>query len=87
MIPAGFRRRISSRGIEKGWISQYTFSSRTRRAMSWVYWEPKSRTTIMGGPSRDGAPARPSRGRGFVGTGSGFPRSRPGVNGGSSGVR
>src|ERR1051325_5368230 len=26
----------------KGWISQYTPASRTRRAINWVTWEPKS---------------------------------------------
>src|SRR5438445_9524359 len=30
-----------------GWISQYTCSSRTRRAMSCVYWAPKSRISIL----------------------------------------
>jgi len=28
--------------VPGGRISEYTCSSRSRRAMSWVYWEPKS---------------------------------------------
>src|SRR2546423_1842198 len=43
MMAMGWRRRMSSSGIEYGWISEYTASSRTRRAMSWVNCEPKSR--------------------------------------------
>src|SRR5689334_17725811 len=46
MIPLG--RKARSRSAERSgrWISQYTFSSRTRRAISWVYWLPKSRIRI-----------------------------------------
>src|SRR5436190_12901655 len=42
MIPVGFQLRthVASRG---GWISEYTRASRTRRAMSCVNCEPKSR--------------------------------------------
>src|SRR5688572_1726729 len=42
-MAVGWRRRISSSGRENGWISEYTASSRIRRAMSCVYCEPKSR--------------------------------------------
>src|SRR4030088_1720251 len=28
-------------------ISEYTLLSRTRRAMTWVYWDPKSRITTF----------------------------------------
>ena len=31
----------------KGHISQYTLSSLTLRAMSWVYWDPKSKIMIF----------------------------------------
>src|ERR1043165_8775115 len=39
-------RSSGSRASVNGWISQYTDCSRIRRAISWVYWEPKSRTRI-----------------------------------------
>ena len=42
MIPLGFQSRIQLTVREGGWISQYTCASRTRRAMSWVYCDPKS---------------------------------------------
>src|ERR1700676_2544543 len=48
MIPAGANLLMNDSGTSKGWISQYTFSSRTRRAMSWVYWAPKSRIRMEG---------------------------------------
>src|SRR6478672_10252443 len=35
--------RICSSGMLNGWISQYTLSSRLRRAISCVYCDPKSR--------------------------------------------
>src|SRR6266702_3891696 len=45
----------------KGWISQYTPASRTRRAINWVTWEPKSTISkrsdlwaAMGGYKRTG---------------------------------
>src|SRR5438093_4222165 len=50
MMPAGASRRIVASGTSKGWISQYTWSSRTRRAISCVYWEPKSRMRITAAP-------------------------------------
>jgi hypothetical protein len=48
MMPAGAMARMRSSGRLKGWISEYTFCSRTRRAMSWVYCEPKSRMRMSG---------------------------------------
>src|ERR1700712_5066271 len=39
-------RSSGSVAIVYGWISQYTACSRIRRAISWVYCEPKSRTRI-----------------------------------------
>src|SRR5664279_2725196 len=43
MMPRGLNARSAATSMSQGWISQYTPSSRTRRAMSWVYCEPKSR--------------------------------------------
>src|SRR5512139_1378022 len=43
MMPLGLNAATSASLTSQGWISQYTPSSRTRRAMSCVYWEPKSR--------------------------------------------
>ena len=42
-MPLGFHLRTSSLEMSQGRISQYTPSSRTRRAISWVYCAPKSR--------------------------------------------
>src|SRR5260370_37197138 len=47
MIPSGERRRISSAEMEAGTISERTRHSRTRRAMSWAYWAPKSTTRTV----------------------------------------
>jgi hypothetical protein len=47
MIPAGRRSRIFPIGVSGGQTSEYTDSSRSRLAMSCVYWEPKSRTMIV----------------------------------------
>ena len=44
MIAFGFRASISSTGIECGTISEYTFASRTRRAINCAYCAPKSTT-------------------------------------------
>src|SRR3954453_17476356 len=41
---AGLRASISATGIVCGTISEWTRASRTRRAMSWAYWAPKSTT-------------------------------------------
>src|SRR5665213_1129369 len=45
--PRGARRRISAALMVPGTSSQYTRASRTRRAMSCEYWEPKSRTRTV----------------------------------------
>src|SRR5215470_10815055 len=43
MMPLGSNfSRVALSTDWKGWISQYTPASRTRRAISWVTWEPKS---------------------------------------------
>src|SRR5258708_332690 len=47
MIPTGRRARICSAGVSGRQISEWTDSSRKRRAISWVYCEPKSRTRIV----------------------------------------
>src|SRR5687768_8994151 len=41
----GFRARTASGEIVCGTSSEYTRASRTRRAISWEYWPPKSRTS------------------------------------------
>src|SRR6266516_7926912 len=46
-MPCGFRARSSSRGVVYGSSSQYTRHSRIRRAISWLYWAPKSRTRTV----------------------------------------
>src|SRR5215472_12284336 len=46
MTPRGAKARTSASLTSQGWISQYTPSSRTRRAMSCVYWAPKSRISM-----------------------------------------
>src|SRR5688572_7297033 len=43
MMPCGLASLIAASGRLYGQISQYTLSSRMRRAISWVYWLPKSR--------------------------------------------
>ena len=47
MIPAGFLARIVSRGVSGAQTSEYTESSRNRRAMSCVYCEPKYSTMMV----------------------------------------
>src|SRR4029079_8860934 len=47
MMPMGLRARIFSIGASGGHTSEYTDSSRRRRAISCVYCEPKSRTMIV----------------------------------------
>jgi hypothetical protein len=44
MIAAGSLASMSGTAIVCGTISLYTFASRTRRAISWAYWAPKSTT-------------------------------------------
>src|SRR5215469_6970406 len=46
MMPAGWQLLISSRDAVQGRTTEKTFSSRIRRAISWVYCEPKSRMTM-----------------------------------------
>src|SRR5258708_7606089 len=43
ITPLAPNSRTKASETSQGWISQYTFASRTRRAMSCVYWAPKSR--------------------------------------------
>ncbi len=43
----GFFASISETGIVCGTISEYTWHSRTRRAMSWAYCAPKSTTRTV----------------------------------------
>src|SRR5215207_3477748 len=47
MIAFGFRASISATGRVCGTISEYTPSSRTRRAISWAYCAPKSTTRTV----------------------------------------
>ncbi len=47
MIPIGCRCAIAAAGVLNGTISEYTDSSRRRRAINCVYCEPKSSTTIV----------------------------------------
>src|SRR5678815_3448107 len=57
MIPFGAKSRMNSSLTSFGWISQKTCASRTRRAMSCVTCEPKSRIRIlscMSGGARSG---------------------------------
>ena len=42
-MPAGFRAAISAAGVSGRMSSEKTPASRTRRAMSWAVWLPKSR--------------------------------------------
>ena len=46
-MPRGLRARTSVDGHHSGRAAQKTFCSRMRRAMSWVYCDPKSRMTIV----------------------------------------
>src|SRR5919205_3229391 len=47
ITPVAPNSRTKPSLTSQGWISQYTFASRTRRAMSWVYWAPKSRMSTF----------------------------------------
>src|SRR5947207_8744150 len=51
MIAFGLRASISEIGIERGTISLYTWTSRTRRAISCAYCAPKSTTRTRSGES------------------------------------
>src|SRR5271157_2541648 len=44
--PTGSSLEISSTFTLQGRMEEKTCSSRIRRAINWVYWPPKSRTTI-----------------------------------------
>src|SRR6478735_773777 len=44
MMPTGFFAAMSAAVAVCGTISLYTPASRTRRAISWAYWAPKSTT-------------------------------------------
>src|SRR5687768_4119618 len=46
-LPSLAYSRIQSSGMSQGWTSQNTWASRTRRAISWVTCEPKSRMRIL----------------------------------------
>src|SRR5437762_6415295 len=61
MTPITFRARSSAGVTSCGRISQYTRDSRTRRAMSWVYCEPKSRIAMVARADRP--PEAPVSGR------------------------
>src|SRR6266849_2756212 len=47
MSPAGSRCFSSDHGVVPGTSSQYTLASRTRRAISWLNCDPKSRTSTV----------------------------------------
>src|SRR6266581_1606125 len=47
MSPAGSRCFSSDQGVVPGTSSQYTLASRTRRAISWLNCDPKSRTRTV----------------------------------------
>src|SRR5689334_19339985 len=65
MMPLASKSLILSASTDwKGWISQYTPASLTRRAINWVTWEPKS--TI----SRRSVMARYKRAGGWLQCGS-----------------
>src|SRR5512140_3939374 len=49
MNPFGWMPSTVSAGASHGNSSQYTCASRTRRAISCAYWEPKSRIAIESG--------------------------------------
>src|SRR5438874_11532742 len=47
MMPFGFRASTSLSGAVQGSTTEKTLNSRMRRAMSWVYCDPKSRMTMV----------------------------------------
>jgi hypothetical protein len=47
MTPTGARAAICAAGLPGGHTSEYTDSSRSRRAINCVYCEPKSRTMMV----------------------------------------
>src|ERR1700726_2803385 len=46
-MPVGRRAARSAAVMVRGTISEYTRASRTRRAISWAYWAPKSTTRTV----------------------------------------
>ena len=58
MIAFGARSFTSAAVMRCGTISEWTFSSRTRRAISWAYWAPKSTTSTVSRPDEVGAGRR-----------------------------
>ena len=62
MIAVGLLASISAAGMVEGTISEYTWHSRTRRAMSWAYWAPKSTTRTGPGVGWPGCTEPPSAG-------------------------
>src|ERR1700722_4707245 len=61
MIAFGFLASISGTGIVDGTISEYTWHSRTRRAMSWAYCAPKSTTRTVSNPPGPDTPSPSTR--------------------------
>src|SRR5215467_10822675 len=61
MIADGFLASISAAGIVDGTISEYTWHSRTRRAMSWAYCAPKSTTRTVSNPPGPDTPSPSTR--------------------------
>src|SRR5918999_5786705 len=62
MMPVGCHSLIHSIDRVGGWISEYTRASRTRRAISCVNWEPKSRIRIRLATTPSALPFRPVEG-------------------------
>src|ERR1700690_1688902 len=46
MMPLGARAAISTAGVSWARMTEYTLHSRMRRAITWVYCDPKSKMTI-----------------------------------------
>src|SRR5690242_12951843 len=67
MIAAGRLASISATGMVDGTISLYTRASRTRRAMSWAYWAPKSTTSTVSGAGGGAGEGTEATGRPFGG--------------------
>src|SRR6516162_8488047 len=77
ITPRGPKARTCAALMSQGWISQYTPSSRTRRAMSWVYCAPKSRIRMrcawMSGCATAAGVSAPARGTLAIEVASGHP--------------
>src|SRR3984957_11033237 len=61
MMALGCLASISLTGIVDGTISEYTWHSRTRRAMSWAYCAPKSTTRTVSNPPGADTPTPSTR--------------------------